>query len=146
MNEGASGVNPYAKGANAGIGLYSSYQQTKANRYNVKTEAARAKTARLKENRDTMAPNLAQGGASCFAQSGNLVDINNANALTLESDIGKIDTQASTQIKLAKLAGKGQMASIFGSAATSIYEQESKKNKMTESIGSAQPSNDIANG
>ena len=139
MNEGASAVN-------AGVGMYSTYQQTKANRYNVKAEAARAKTARLKEYRETMATNLAQGAASGFAQSGNLVDINNANTLTLESDIDKINSQANTQIKLAKLAGKGQMASIFGSAVTSIYEQENKKNKLTESIGGAQPSNDLANG
>lgn len=141
MNEGASGVNPYAQGANAAIGMYSSYQQSKANKYNVKAEAARAKTARLTEYRETMATNLAQGAASGFTQSGNLSDINNANTATMESDIADIDSQQSTQIKLAKLAGKGQMASIFGSAATSIYEQESKKNKMTESIGgSNQPS------
>jgi len=135
---GTQATSTGSSAINAGIGMYSAYQEGKRNQYNIKREAALQKAALLKEYRETMATNLAQQAASGFTQSGNLSQVNNANTLTLTSDINEIDSQSNSQIKLAKLGSRGQMSSILSSSLGKEVSNYTTKKAKFDKIGNGE--------
>lgn len=114
---GGGGASASLAVINAGAGIYTSMQETQTNKYNLKAQSASIKADLLKDYRRQMATSLAQGAASGFTGEGNLGQINDANTLTLNSDLNELEYQTQRQIKLNKIAGQAAIAnSITGAA------------------------------